>query len=184
MLLSPMLVGLLSLLPLLVPLLFSHEFEPVVNMAQVAILAMYFKVLTLPVAYITLARGYSLSYLFLETSYFVVFVLLVMFSFRHWGILGTGVAIVAAHVFDYLMIVGYAYRKYDYRCTAVIGRYMSVQLSVGLAAYIVSLLLNGWAYWTAEAVLTLISTAYSVRVLRQKTRLWEALKRRLTPGNH
>ena len=59
-LLSPMLVALLMMLPLLIPLLFSREFLPVVAMAQVAVLAMYFKVLTLPVAYITLARGRSL----------------------------------------------------------------------------------------------------------------------------
>ena len=64
-LISPMLAALIIALPLLVPMLFSPQFNPVVGMAQVAALAMYMKVLTLPVAYITLARCYSLSYLFL-----------------------------------------------------------------------------------------------------------------------
>lgn len=176
--LSPMLIGLLMLLPLLIPLLFSPEFVPVVAMTQLAILAMYFKVLTLPVAYITLARGYSLSYLLLETSYYVVFVLLVVFGYRRWGIYGTGLALVAAHVFDYFLINGYAYWQYGYRSTWTIFRYAAIQLSIGMLGFLVSLYAEGWVYWTTEAVLTLASTAYSVRVLRQKTHLWQSLRRR------
>ena len=52
-LISPMLAALIVSLPLLIPLLFSAQFLPVVEMAQVSALAMYLKVLTLPVAYIT-----------------------------------------------------------------------------------------------------------------------------------
>ena len=173
--LSPMLVALLTMLPVLVPLLFTADFFPVVGMAQLALLAMYFKVLTLPVAYITLARSASLSFLLLETLYFVFFVVAMVFGFMQWGIYGTGVAIVAAHVFDYLLINCYAYRRYGYRCTLTIGRYVFVQLSIGLLAFLVSLYADGWLYWITEAALTIASTAYSVSVLRSKTRLWEAL---------
>ena len=92
-LISPMLAALIVSLPLLIPLLFSAQFLPVVEMAQVSALAMYLKVLTLPVAYITLARGRSLAYLFLETSYFAVFIVLVVVGYEMWGLFGTGVMI-------------------------------------------------------------------------------------------
>ncbi len=177
-LLSPMLVALLMMLPVLIPMLFSREFLPVVGMTQVAVLSMFFKVLTLPVAYITLARGYSMSYLLLETAYYVVLVCCVVFGFRQWGIYGTGVALVAAHVFDLLMIYGYAYWKYGYRCTSVVVGYALVQTTIGLIAYAVSCLTGGWLYWVLEAALTVVSTAYSFFVLRQKTHLWESLMRR------
>ncbi|MBQ9203058.1 MAG: oligosaccharide flippase family protein [Prevotella sp.] len=177
--LSPMLVALLMFLPLLIPALFSKEFLPVIGMAQVAVLAMYFKVLTLPVAYITLARGYSLTFLFLESAYFVVLVTAIAIGFTYWGIYGTGVAIVFAHVFDYLMINSYAYWKYDYRSTWAIVRYASVQLTIGFLAFVASLMLVGWGYWTAEAALAIVSTAYSVNILRQKTHLWESLKQKI-----
>jgi hypothetical protein len=39
---------------------------------------------------------------------------------------------------------------------------------------------EGWPYWIAEAALTVVSTAYSLHVLRQKTHLWESLKRKFT----
>lgn len=177
-LLSPMLVALLTALPVLVPLLFSNEFMPVVGMAQVAVLAMYFKVLNLPVAYITLARSKSLAYLMLETTYFMVLVVGVMAGFRMWGIWGTGLAVVIAHIAELMTVGGYAYWQFNYRCTWTIARYAGVQTAIGLVAYAVSVMVEGWGYWIAEAALTLVSTAYSVYILRQKTHLWEALKKR------
>ena len=179
-LLSPMLVALIMILPVLVPILFSHEFIPVVGMAQVAVLAMYFKVLTMPVAYITLARSLSLSYLLLETSYFVVLVLAVMIGFQQWGLWGTGLAIVVAHMFECIMVGGYSYVFYGYRTTKNVLRYAAVQAIIGFAAYGVTLVAEGWPYWIAEAALTVVSTAYSLHVLRQKTHLWESLKRKFT----
>lgn len=168
-LLSPMLVGLIMLLPVLIPLLFSREFMPVVGMAQVAVMAMYFKVMTMPVAYITLARSLSLSYLLLETSYFVVLVAAVIFGFRHWGLWGTGLAVMFAHVFECIVVGGYSYFYYGFRSNAMVLQYALVQFTIGLAAYCVTLTVEGWPYWMAEGALTLISAAYSFSVLRHKS---------------
>jgi O-antigen/teichoic acid export membrane protein len=178
--LSPMLVALVMFLPMLIPMLFSREFLPIVGMAQVAVLAMYFKVQTMPVAYITLARSRSLSYLLLETTYFVTLVVAVVAGYRWWGIWGTGLAIVVAHVVEYFTVNGYAYWQYGYRATWQVRRYALIQLSIGFAAYAVSVLTDGWLYWTSEAALTVVSTAYSVYILRQKTHLWESLKRKFS----
>ncbi len=176
--LSPMLVGLLMMLPVLIPMLFSSDFLPVVAMAQVAVLAMYFKVLTMPVAYITLARSRSLSYLFLETVYFVVLAIAVVVGYRSWGIWGTGLAIVVAHVVEYVTVNVYAYWQYSFRSTWRVGGYALVQMTIGALAYAVSLCMDSWAYWITEAALTFVSTAYSLYILHQKTHLWEALMRK------
>ncbi len=177
-LLSPMLAALIVFLPLLVPLLFSPKFLPVAGMAQVAALAMYMKVLTLPVAYITLARGRSLAYLFLESSYFVAFVLLIMFGYEHWGLIGTGIAITLAHLFEYLLVNSFAYKKYGYRFSATVYGYAIVQLSLGILAYLLTLIIDGILYWGIGLIIVLISFCLSLHVLRRKTHLWQALTRR------
>ncbi len=176
--LSPMLVALVMLLPVLIPLLFRSDFLPVVTMAQVAVLAMYFKVLTMPVAYITLARSRSLSFLLLETIYFVTLVVAIMMGYRWWGIWGTGLAIVVAHVVECVTVNAYTCWQYSYRPTWQVGRYALIQMSIGALAYAVSLCTDGFVYWIIEAALTLVSTAYSVHVLHQKTHLWQSLMRR------
>ena len=165
-LVSPMLAALIIALPVVVPLLFSQEFLPVVGMAQVAALAMYMKVLTLPVAYITLARGYSLSYLFLETSYFVAFVILIFFGYRYWGLFGTGVAITLAHVFEFLLVNAYAYKKYGYRSSATVYGYAIVQGALGLSAYILTLVADGYLYWAVGALIVMLSGLLSLKALR------------------
>ena len=172
---SPMLTALIVFLPVLVPLLFSSEFLPMITMAQVATLAMFFKVLTLPVAYITLARGKSLIYLFLETSYFIVFVLLIIFGYEHWGLIGTGVAITLAHVFDYLMINGIARWLYSFKMSSAVIRYGAIHILIGLLAYFTTITVDGYAYWVFGIGLSLVSILFSLLILRQKTHLWEAL---------
>lgn len=178
-LLSPMLVVLMVMLPMLVPMLFSREFQPVADMAQVAVLAMYFKVLTLPVAYITLARRYSLTYLLLESSYFIVFVIANVIGFRYWGVYGTGIAIVVAHVFEYLFVNGFAYLRYGYRRNQKVTRSAVVQLTIGVATLVVTLRAEGYLYWCLGAAMMAISTWYSVNKLRQSVSLWNALKRKI-----
>jgi hypothetical protein len=51
-------------------------------------------------------------------------------------------------------------------------------MSIGALAYAVSIWTEGFAYWIAEAALTLVSTACSLYILHQKTHLWEALMRK------
>ena len=177
-LLSPMLASLIVFLPILIPLLFSSQFLPIVGMAQVSALAMYLKVMTLPVAYITLARGYSLSYLFLETSYFVVLVLLIIFCYSNWGLYGTGIAITLAHLFEYLLVNGYAYKKYGYRFSATVYGYAIVQVALGLIAFVLTLTTVGSLYWGAGLLVVSVSFLLSLFVLRSKTHLWRALTRR------
>ncbi|MBQ8715200.1 MAG: oligosaccharide flippase family protein [Prevotella sp.] len=117
-LVSPLLVVMILCLPWIIRLLLSSDFLPVVTMAQIAAVAMVLKAATLPVGYITLARGRSLAYLCLESAYFLVFVPLVMAGYRQWGLLGTGIAILLAHVFDFVMIHLYAYKTFGYRLNA------------------------------------------------------------------
>jgi Na+-driven multidrug efflux pump len=148
-------------------------------MAQVAALAMYLKVLTMPVAYITLARGQALAYLILESLYCVALILLIIFCYQRWGLYGTGVAVTLAYLFDFLIVMGYAYKKNGYRCSATVFRYAVVQVLLGLLTYTAVCLTSGITYWLVGGLLILLSTCYSLHILRRKTHLWQALTRRL-----
>ena len=176
---APMLVGMIVLLPVLTPLLLSEKFMPIVAMTQVAALAMFFKAITLPAAYITLARGYSLLYLSLETAYFIVFVLLMMYGYRHWGLLGTGIAITAANVFDFFMIHTVAYFRYGYKMSSAVMRYSAIHILIGLLAFFTTITVDGFVYWVFGIGLSFVSLLFSLLILHQKTHLWAALMKRL-----
>lgn len=174
-LISPMLVALMVFLPVLVPLLYSSEFVPVVSMAQVTVLAMYMKAISLPICYTPLARRDSKSFLLLELLYYTYFVLLVLYGFHRWGLLGTGIALTAAHVIEVVVAGGYAYFRYHYRVTSSVLCYAGVQIALGVAAYALTWAGGGMLYWVAGSLLLVASGAYSLYVLYQKTALWTAL---------
>lgn len=111
----PLVLIIMMLLPWLVPLLLSSSFLPIVPLARWWAGAMILKSATLPVAYLTLARGRSLDYLLLEAVYYVFFVISVIVGWHYSGLSGVGVGIFIAHVFDLLLIHIYARYQFDFR---------------------------------------------------------------------
>ena len=172
---SPMLAILIIILPELIPLLFSSKFLPMVSMAQVAVLALYIKAISLPISYIALAKGDSVGYMVLEGIYDIVLVLLVIFGYQHWGLFGTGVALTVSYLFDILLVGTYVCVRYHYRFSMPVIQYAGIQLSLGLAVYVVTLINNPFIYWMLGLLLCVASLLVSVNILHQKTSLWASL---------
>lgn len=176
---APMLAALIIGLPILIPLLFSNKFLPVIEMAQVAVFSMYIKSINLPVAYMTLARGDSFAFFILESVYGIALVLLILFGYRYWGLFGTGVALSVSYIIDIIMVCTYAKIRYHFRFSSEVLQYCAIQLPLGIAVYIVTLTDNVWTYWLLGPLLCFVSFVFSVHVLRQKTSLWKALEAKL-----
>ena len=181
---SPMLAALIIALPILIPLLFSSKFLPMVGMAQVAVFAMYVKAITLPISYITLAKGDSVGYMVLEAIYDVILVLLIIFGYRQWGLFGTGVALSLSYVFDILCVGLYTYWRYHYRVSMQVLQYAGIQFTLGVCVYIVTLVDNQLIYWTLGTLICLASLLVSLSILHQKTSLWSALTTKLKNRFH
>ena len=172
---APMLVGLIVALPLLIPMLFTHEFLPMVTMAQVAVFSMYIKAVSLPISYITLARGDSLSYLFLEAVYDVLLVGLMIVCYDRWGLYGTGVALTLSYFIEILIVYAYTHLRYGYTLSLTVLQYLGIQTPLGIAAYLLTFIDQPLLYWALGALLCLSSMAVSLYILHQKTSLWTAL---------
>ena len=172
---SPMLAALIIGLPILIPLLFSSKFLPMVGMAQLSVFAMYIKAVSLPVSYLTLAKGDSVGYMVLEAIYDVLLVLLIIFGYGQWGLLGTGVALSLSYVFDILLVGAYTYWRYHYRVSMQVLQYAAIQFTLGVAVYIVTLVDNPLIYWLLGTLICLASLFVSISILHQKTSLWSAL---------
>jgi O-antigen/teichoic acid export membrane protein len=176
---SPMLAALIIGLPILIPLLFSSKFLPMVGMAQVAVFAMYIKAISLPVSYLTLAKGDSMGYMVLEAIDDVLLVLLIVFGYNQWGLFGTGVALSLSYVFDIVLVGAYTYWRYKYRVSMQVLQYAAIQFTLGVAVYIVTLVDNPLIYWTLGTLICLASLFVSISILHQKTSLWSALINKL-----
>ena len=168
-LMAPLLIAFVMAMPWVVRLLYTSEFLPVVAMAQSAAFYMFFRAVTTPAAYTSLAKGDSLVYLLMECVYDVVFILLMYFGYHRWGLLGAGVALSAAALFDLLLVCGVYSLVYGFRLHAsslslilpqgmlllcVVASSMRggtmVKYSIGVPCFLISLLLT-WRLLSRES---------------------------------
>ena len=175
---SPMLCALIVGMPIIIPLLFTNEFLPVVQMAQAAVFAMYIKAMSLPISYLTLARADSLAYLIIEAVDDVLLVLFVIWGFHYWGLIGTGFALSLSYLVDIIIIYIYTFLRYGYQVSLPVVQYAAIQLPLGIAAYIITFIDNQLIYWLLGILLCFVSLAASVHILQQKTSLWNTLKQK------
>ena len=164
---SPMLAALIIALPILMPLLYSSEFIPVIAMAQVAVFSMYIKSISLPISYITLSKGDSIAYMILESCYDVLFVIMIIAGYQLWGLYGTGLALSLSYLINFVLVGGYAYFHYHYRMSGRVLYYAAIQLGLGIAVYVVSLIDNQVFYWLLGSILCVVSMLISVIILRR-----------------
>ena len=174
-LVSPLLVLFALLLPILLPLLYTGKFLPALGMMQVIMLAMYFRAMCLPVQYIPLAKGDSVSYLLLEAIYDIILVVAVLYSFNRYGLFGAGLGVTFAGVIDTFFTVVYTHWRYNYKLSKEVLRYSSLQIPIGFLTFAVTQSANPLIYWGGGFLLALISAAISLSILRKKTNLWNSL---------
>jgi len=175
-LIGPMLVAMLFAAPVLIPLLFTREFLPVVDMMRFTTLALYFRAVKLPVCYMPLARGDGRSYLLIEGLYAFYMVALVMVGYSLWGLTGTGMGLLTASMVEFVLINVFTWFRYHYRPTSTVFIYSGIHFAMGLLSFLLVYQFDGWLYWLAGVGMTLLSLAYSVAILRSKSRLWAKLK--------
>ena len=174
-LISPMLVAAQFAIPFVIPILLSSQFLPVVDMVRILLLAIYLRAIKLPIAYLPLAKGDSLSYLFLEAIYDIIVVLLVIWGYMHWELVGTGIAITLSAVFDYLMIFGYTYYKYHYRPTLPVMGYSALHITLGGIAFLLATYTDEWLCWTGGLLVFAISLTAALYTIYHKVALWNKL---------
>ncbi len=178
-LISPILTVFIIALPILVPLLYTDSFMPVVSMAQLATFAMYAKAISLPLGYVSLSKGDSRTYLLLESMYDVLLVVGILVGYHFLNLTGTGLALAIIHAVELLVLVAYIHHRYHYSMSSSVVRYALIQVPIGLLTLLVSYLCEGWTYWLLSLLCIAASGAVSIYILHQKTSLWLSLKEKI-----
>lgn len=175
-LVAPLLVLFVVFLPVLLPLLYSGRFLPILGMMKVVVLAMYFRALTLPVEYIALSRSDSHAYLLLEAIYDVMFTLLVILGYRYFSLLGTGVGLLVASLANFVVVMAFSRWRYHFVASHEVKVYAVLQIPLGVLAYVETCFLEGWLYWIVGGGLVVLSLSISVAVFHAKSNLWQSMR--------
>ena len=167
-LMTPLLLLIMPLLPFLIKLLYSENFLPVAPMVLLALPSMYFKAIYTPIAYLTLAKGHSTVYFFMEAAYNAFFVVAIAAGYHWGGLIGAGVGLTVANALDLLNLSIVYGRRYGFRFqrgTAALSLSHFLLLCLGLwAAYC----LPGVYQWLVPGASILLSLCFSYFVIRRR----------------
>ncbi|MCR4995452.1 MAG: oligosaccharide flippase family protein [Bacteroidales bacterium] len=179
-LLSPMLIALIVMMPLLLQLLYTEEFLPAVGMTVCAAFYMFFRCLSVPIAYTALARGDSRLFLLMEIIYDFFMLGAVIGCYLLWGLHGIGIGLSLSSFFDF-MLVGTCYRRiYSFRLERSTWLHTLIQGTFLFLAIVACLVLPvGWKY-AVGLLLFLLSVAASYKVLLRESAIVQRLHQRFT----
>jgi O-antigen/teichoic acid export membrane protein len=142
-LIAPILICFVLSMPYMVKILYSDKFMAAVPMSISATLFMFFRALTLPVAYLPLAKGDSKMFMATELFYDIFIAVAVPFAFKNYGLLGAGWAI-SAGGFMYFVIIHTLYRfKYKFIFSPRLLYIYISQFVLLITTIIIALYVNG-----------------------------------------
>ena len=183
-LISPMVVFTIFALPIAIPILFTYQFLPVVDMMRLMSLSLIFRAVNLPMEYLSLAKGSSKSYLFLECAYDIFMAILIVVGYHLCGLTGMGYALLASALLNSLMVISFMKLKFGVQLRRGVYAIFIVQLPVCIFACTVAMTIYGWLYWISGLLLFVLSLCVSFYVLKQKSKLWNKLVSRITSRFH
>ena len=170
-LITPMIICFAVCLPLAPHLIFDESFMPLVDMAQWAVVGLFFKAMMLPPAYLSLSKGESLIFLLQEALSYSFMATAMILGFRYGGMEGLGIGILLSGMFDSFSVWFISLLRYGFRYSLRVIRLFITQLPLLIAMLFVVHMCNGYCYLLLGALLTLLSGGFSLRFLQRHTNL-------------
>lgn len=101
--LTPILILYILFLPTVINLQFGESFMVILDMSLCACFYTFFRALSLPLGYSTLAKGDSLVFLAMEVAYNIFFGVLIWLLYNAYGLVGAGIALSVGALYDIVM---------------------------------------------------------------------------------
>jgi len=174
---APLMMLYISFLPVIVLVLNTSEFLPIVGFVQWFLIGMLFKTASWALSYTFLARGDNGLYLTLEVITNILYVGLNIAGYLLYGLEGMGIAFVLLYVFYFSMLFIVCKKKYNITFYAGFKKVFAVQFALSLLCFLCASLKSYPFTYFAGSALFLLSAIYSFRQLDARIGLKESLSK-------
>lgn len=179
-LLAPMLIALIVMMPVILRVLYTEELLPAVEMTVCAVFYMFFRCLSVPIAYTALARGDSKVYMIMEIIYDIFSLSALILCYEQWQLAGIGIGLSLSSLFD-VFLVGLCYRRrYGFRIESSTLQLTIEQMVLLAVAVVACLALPPLWKYIAGIVLLIVSSAFSYVVLRRESNIVQHLLKKFS----
>lgn len=184
---TPALTVTLIFAPLAIALFYTESFQGSVDILRWAVFGIFGRMISWPIGFLTLAKGYGTLYLAFETLANILHVGLIWLCIQYWGLPGTGIAFVLLYVLYTVMMYRWARTQLNLKLWTkdifllVAGLGGMLVLTDLTVVWIQGDLLR----WTASLSACAIVSVYCLRRLSAQTGIsWQMLKARIMGRNN
>lgn len=163
----PLIVAMVFLMPVIVPLISTDEFLPIVPAAQLAVVSLLMRAHYLPLGYMPLSAGDSHIFLILEALSCLCLVPCVVGGYLLMGVAGLGVGLLLCNVLDCLFGVVCARHFYHHRVGSELMMRTFAYLVFLVAAYACAMTTCSWVYVACAVAFILFSLVVGWKYFRR-----------------
>lgn len=171
----PIIIVFLAFAPLIVRILYSADFMPIVSFISLGMLGMLFKAASWSMGYILIAKGDSK--LFIKTSIFfnLVFLINNVVTYHFFGFEGMGFSFLGNFIIHFICVLWLCRKKYEFRFSVEFYRIFGYCVLFCLSGFLSSKFTDGFLKYSLLTVILLLSVAFSLYELNKKTDFKQAI---------
>ena len=166
---APIMLLFLISLPVLVPLLYTKEFLPIIPYTRWMVIGMLFKAASWTMSFVALAKGDSKFYFWFESIFGNTILLITCIGgYYFWGLEGSGTAFVIFNVLYFISLVFLCRKRFNVNFTNTFLKIFIIQLLLCLIAFLFAYFFKSVVGYISESIVLIISTLYSYKELNER----------------
>ncbi len=177
--LAPILAIFLVFINFIVIILYSQKFSPINDMILWAAIGIYFKTASWSLGVIFISKGDAKTLFFTELISNIVLLALSFYCYNKWGLEGLGISFCLGFIYTFIQTYVVVNYKYNFHYDKEFIQHFILLLSLGIAAFLSSLLLKTKSSYFIGSIFILISSIYSLIMLNRKLNFANAIAKRL-----
>ncbi len=176
-LITPIVVLFLAMSPLVIIILYSKEFSPIISMVNWGILGMVFKAVSFSMGYIIIAKGDSKLFMKTSIGFNSLLLLANIAGYYYGGLEGLGISFLIYYIVHYIGIRIITKLRYDFYFIKGFYKIFIFSLFLCIAAFLVTFVENEWLKYSLLTIISLISLVFSYMQLDKKLDIKELLSK-------
>ena len=165
---GPIIMVFLTFIQWVVIVLYSNKFISINEMLHWAALGLYFKAVSVSIAFILLAKGASKLFFWNEVISNFNILVLNLLGYHFMGLTGLGISFLVGYMFYLIQMFILSKRKFEFSFSSTLIRIFIIQFLLAIGSFIAVRFLSNPYPYIIGVVLILVSSSYSYRELDKR----------------
>ena len=174
-LITPIIVLFIAFAPLIITILYSDEFSPIVMMVSWGILGMIFKAVSWSMGYLIIAKGDSKVFIKTAIGFNAVLFIVNILGYHFGGLEGIGISFFIYYIIHFIAIRIITYYRYDFYFEKGFYKIFTFTVMMCFLAFSITLIPSSILKYSLMSVIIVVSCWYSHKELDKKIGLKDYL---------